>query len=459
MRRWLTSLIAISKAGLRRAAPLLLLTLWAALIAVYFNYKVKGFWLVTWTHDDLMNAYRAVATPYGQMLREVAIFWKPSPIYRPLGELFYRVIFDGSGWNPLPWRFAIFGLLLANALLLGHVARRLSGSVAAGLAAMALAAFHPHWIYLYLNTGTVFEILAYTFVWGGMALYLEAAEHGQQDKPWLLGLLALVYILGLNAKESTITLPAFLFLYEVIVKRRLPWRMAALLGAISLAFIGGRIYGPEGLSSVGQYVPSYQVATYLERFRNFLGHLLLWKDIPIYAALAVAVFPALLRTRQGLFVWSIFPVGILPLAFVAERGLDGVYIACAALPLFVALLIAAVPQENFRLGVAGCVLLGLWLWLPPINNHSWDRESKEIENFHSSLIALAPTMPRGVQIRFLTEPFNADSEWASTFITRLAYRDPSLLVIAPNNPHTKNISNGKDFAVFEWRSDRLVRIQ
>jgi hypothetical protein len=452
-------LIAIFKTYLRRVTPLLWIGLWAALTALYFSFKVKGFWAVTWTHDDLMNAYRAMATPYLKMLEEVAVFWKPSPIYRPLGELFYRVIYDASGWNPLPWRYSLFALLLGNAFLLGHVARRLSGSIAAGLAATVLAAFHPHWIYLYLNTGTVFEILAYTFVWGGMALYLEACEHGQQDQPWLLGLLAFFYVLGLNAKESTVTLPAFLVIYEIVVRRRLPWRLVAVLGIISLAFIAGRVYGPEGLSSVGQYEPAYQLSVYLERFRNYLGHLVLWKSIPLFVAISFALLPVLLRSRQALFVQSIFPVGILPLAFVAERGLDGVYIACAALPLFAALLIAKLPHASLRVGMAGLLFATLFAWLPPINNHSWDRESREIENFHSSLLALAPSMPRGVQIRFVTEPFNADSEWASTFITRLTYRDPSLLIIAPNNPHTRHISNGKDFAVFEWRLDRLVRLK
>lgn len=440
-------------------AQVLLLLLWAAATLAYFLYKVPQFWEVGWSNDDLMNGYRAMETPYARFATDLLCFWRPTALYRPLGELFYKLSLDANGWDPTLWRYACLLLLFANALVLGHVARRLSGSMAAGLAATALAMYHPHWIYLYFNTGTIFEILAFTLVWGGIALYLEAYEHGWQDRYWLLGLVGIVYILGLNAKESTVTLPAFLVLYEGIVKRRIPWRLILLLGVISLAFVLGRVYGPEGLSSVGDYIPSYTVALYLERFNVYFGHLILWKSVPLWAAGILAGLPLLLRNRQAIWAACVFPVGILPLAFVPQRGLDGVYIACAALPLCAALLVAALPKEWLRLVAAFVVLLGLYRWMPPILGRGCERECQEIEAFHRSLLVLAPTMPKGVQIRFQSEPFNDDSQWASTFLTRLAYRDPSIVVVAPHNPHTKNRSPEKDFMVFDWRTTMLVTVK
>lgn len=452
-------MIETSKSRLRWAAQILLLLAWAAAALLYFLYKVPQFWEVGWTNDDLMNAYRGMETPYASIAKDLLCFWRPTPLYRPLGELFYKVIFDFSGWNPMPWRYASLLLFLGNSLLVGHVARRVSGSVAAGLAATAVAMYHPHWIYLYFNTGTIFEILAFACVWGGIAVYLEAYEHGWQDRYWLLALLGVVYIAGLNAKESAITLPAFLVLYEGVVKRRIPWRLIVLLGSISLAFIAGRVYGPEGLSSVGNYTPSYSVAMYLERFSFYFGHLIVWKSVPLWAAGVFSALPLLLRSGQAVWVACLFPVGILPLAFVPQRGLDGVYIACAALPLCAALLVAAFPKEWLRLLAAALLFLGLYWWMPPILGRGCERECQEIEAFHRSLLVLAPTMPKGVQIRFQSEPFNQDSEWASTFITRLAYRDPSIVVVAPHNPHTKNRSPEKDFMVFDWRTTMLVTVK
>jgi len=111
-------------------------------------------------------------TPYLRLLSDSICFWLPTQLFRILGELVYKVIFDLFGWNPLPWRFPTLAPVLGNALLFGHVAQCLSGSMIASLLAMSLAAYHPHWVHLYFNAGTILEMLAFTFVWDGMALYL-----------------------------------------------------------------------------------------------------------------------------------------------------------------------------------------------------------------------------------------------------------------------------------------------
>jgi hypothetical protein len=428
----------------------IILAIWALLVVLYLRYKAPIIWRADWSHDDLMNCYRAMQTPWRTMLIDTLMFWKPSELFRPLGEIFYKLFWEQFGFSPLPWRLAISVLLLANAFILGHLANRLSGSMAVGLAATAIASFHSLWTHLYLNTGTIFEILAYTFVYGALAYYVEFRD------PYFTTILL---ILGLNSKESAIILPVLVVLYEWIWNKRTPWLFCGLAGTVCVAFIFGRIYGPGGLTSIGSYQPVYSIATYMERFRGYFGPLILWKQIP-YWALPLAAAPLLLRNKQAVFSVLLFPLAILPLAFVPDRGLEGVYIACAALPLGLSSALLLIPKEDWRLPGAALLFLTTAFWMPGTYLiDGWDREQNEIRAFHQSLKQLAPTLPQGAQLRFINEPFAEDVPWASTFATRLLYKDPSLLIISPNSPANKDLPAEKDTVVFDWRDNKLYRIK
>ncbi len=427
-----------------------LFAIWAILVVFYVRYKAPVIWQADWTHDDLMNCYRAMETPWRTMLLDTLMFWKPSNLFRPIGEIFYKLLWEQFGFTALPWRIAIGAVLIANAFILGHLASRLSGSMAVGLAATAIASFHSLWHHLYLNTGTVFEIFAYTFVYAGLAYYVEFRD------PYLT---TVILILGLNSKESAIILPVLIVLYEWIWNKRTPWVFCGLAGGVCMAFIFGRVYGAGGLTTIGSYQPVYSIGTYLERFRGYLGPLILWEAIP-YWALPIAALPLLLRNKQALYSVLLFPIAILPLAFVPARDLGGVYIACAALPLALSSTLLLIPKEGWRTAGAALLFLATALWMPGANSmDGWVREQHEIRAFHESLKQLAPTLPNGAQIRFVSEPFKEDVPWASTFATRLVYKDPSLQVISPNSPANKDLPAEKDTAVFGWRDNKLYRIK
>jgi hypothetical protein len=420
---------------------------WALLVIAYVRFKAPIIWQAEWSHDDLMNCYRAMEASWQQLAFDTLCFWKPTNLYRPLGEIFYKVLWEQFGFSPLPWRLACGAILIGNAFLLGHLASRLSGSFSVGLAAMAVASFHSLWAHLYLNTGTIYEILAYSFVWGGLAYYVEFHD------PYFT---AVLLIVGLNAKESVIVLPVFVVLYEWIWRRRTPWVFCGLAGAICLGFIFGRVFGKDGLASIGLYQPSYSADAYFKSFRGYFGPLVLWKQAPPLLAL----LPLLLRSRYALFATLVFPIAILPLAFVPDRGLDGVYVACAGLALSLSAVLLLIPKESWRLGGAALVFLGLFVFLPPMRHHDgWDREFHEIRNFRTSLQQLVPSAPPKAQIRFESEPFTDEYPWASTFITRLVYKDTSILPVSKLNAHTRNLDPKDDFAVLEWKVDRLYRIK
>ena len=432
-----------------------LFAVWAVIVIGYVQTKAPIIWQADWTHDDLMNSYRAFQASWKQIGLDILCFWRPSALYRPLGELFYKVLFEQFGMSAFGWRAVVSVFLIGNAFVLGHVASRLSGSMAVGLAATAIASFHSLWSHLYLNTGTIFEILAFTFVWGGLAFYVEFHE-----KAWVPYATSLIFILGLNAKESAIVLPVYVVLYEWIWKKRTPWVFCGLAIAISIAFIAGRVYGPGGLSSIGSYRPEYSLGMYARSFQQYFGPLILWQTIPLWASVAIASLPFLLRTRLATFAALVFPVGILPLAFVPNRGLDGVYVACAALALAVSSVLLLMPRENWRYAGAAVLFVIFGLWMPGLRSvNGWDKEFREIRGFHEGLKSLAPVLPPKVQIRFVKEPFGPETPWASVFATRLVYRDMTIEVAGEHNPHTKNLPASNDFAVFEWRDGKLVRLK
>lgn len=447
MRQWSTS----SSATLVDKYKHYILGLWSVAVIFYFRFKAPIIWQADWSHDDLMNCYRAMTTSWSDMIYYTVCFWEPTPLFRPLGEIFYKIMWQQFGFAALPWRIACGGLMLANAFILGHIARRLSDSLSVGLAATAIASFHSLWGHLYLNTGTIFEILAFTLVYAGFAYYMEFQD------PWLT---TVILILGLNSKESAVILPVLVVLYEWIWHRRTPWLFCGLAGATCLAFIAGRIYGPQGLSSIGAYQPVYTLGTYINSFRGFFGPLILWKQIPLWLAPILALLPLLLRNRLAVFATALFPLAILPLAFVADRGLEGVYIACAALPLAMSALLLKIEKEDHRLPAAIALFAITALWMPGLKHmDGWDRENQEIRTFHESLKQQFPQLPPKVQIRFISEPFTADYPWASTFATRLLYKDPEILVVSPNNPHTQNAPESADFAALAWQNGKLQRIK
>lgn len=451
MKRWWTSLSGSLATKYRYAV----FAVWAVIVIVYVHTKAPVIWQGDWTHDDLMNCYRAFQSTWKQLWIDIVCFWQPTPLFRPVGELFYKVMFDQLGMSAFGWRAVVSVFLIGNAFVLGHVASRLSGSMAVGLAATAIASFHSLWTHLYLNTGTIFEILAFTFVWGGLALYVEFHEKG-----WVPYATAVILVLGLDSKESAIVLPVFVVLYEWIWNRRTPWVFCGLAALISILFIVGRVYGPNGLSSIGNYQPEYSPGAYAKSFQQYFASLILWRNVPMWAAFAMASLPLFLRTRYGLFAAFVFPVGILPLAFVPARGLDGVYVACASLALAISSLLLLLPKEKWRYAGAAVIFLGMGQWMPGIKSlDGWDREFQAIRRFHEGLKALAPVMPANVQVRFTREPFGPETQWASVFATRLLYRDVTIEVVGEHNPHTKDFSAAKDFAAFEWRDGKLYRLK
>lgn len=63
---------------------------------------------VGFTDGDPINTYKAWRPPFSEHIRDSVLFWHYSDSFRPVGSIFYRLLFDRYGLNPLPYRIASY---------------------------------------------------------------------------------------------------------------------------------------------------------------------------------------------------------------------------------------------------------------------------------------------------------------------------------------------------------------
>ena len=143
-------------------------------------------------------------TPVSLMVDNLR-YWSTS--YRPLGGLFYVALYNWFGFDPLPFRVACFGLLALNLGLLWRFTLRLSGSREVAFLALLIAGYHAWFVDLYYSTGTVYDLLCYSFYLGAFNVYLEVRAQGLVLTWRRLGMVAALYVCALNAKEMAVSLP------------------------------------------------------------------------------------------------------------------------------------------------------------------------------------------------------------------------------------------------------------
>jgi hypothetical protein len=149
----------------------------AGVIAAYFfRFAAPGL-AIGLTHDDLMNLYKSWEQPLTAHLRDIVLFFRVSPSFRPAGSVFYRLWFEWWGFDPLPYRIACYALLFANLVLGYAVARRIGGSREVGLLAALLYAYHGEFWPIYTNTGFVYDLLCFFFYGAALLYYLRVREN------------------------------------------------------------------------------------------------------------------------------------------------------------------------------------------------------------------------------------------------------------------------------------------
>lgn len=392
------------------------------------------------TPDDMMNLYGA---------------WSSSPLAadRPVGALFYRGFFTLFGLHPMPYRLAAFALLAANlALLYGFCARLARSREVAALACL-LGAYQAYLAELYYSTGTIYDLLCCFFFLLALVWYLRIRDAGGlPDWRQTAGLLGL-YALALGSKEMAVTLPLLLVVYECIYHRaRLwrQWRFVWLALPLTALYALRKTLGPHRMTSNPNYALDLSAHAFLSSWKHYLGDLFYsavrFNTFNLILLLAAMLaLAALARRREMLFAWCFLFIAMLPVAFIAPRGLFAIYMtlpgwylyASSALTLARDGLVRGFPRFAAAFGVrpeqAALFLLVAALLIPAHlrerpTGKVWVPETHAmVRNVIQPLTARYPTMPRGASVLFLDDPYPKD-EWMLTFIFRLVYRDNQIRV-------------------------------
>jgi hypothetical protein len=465
--------------------------LFAAAIASLLLWFARSGLFVYLTGDDTMNIYKAWREPYPRILLENLFYFTPA--YRPMGSLVYRLLFDLAGVHALPFRILCFALMLGNLYLLYRTAAAIS-TKETGLLAALFASYNPGFIDFYYNTGTIYDLLCFTFYFLALGLYVHIRKAGQYLKRRTLISFLILYVCALNSKEMAVTLPAILFGYELIFGRPRQevespghgasrWRPAVLSAVLTIPYVLGKFSSPSPL--IGN--EAYRVHLGLRTYFRALGHYLEIFALPfdslnvsasVLILLLLGTIAILGRWRSLVFAWLFILITPLPVAFVGLRGGYAIYISTFGIALFLAVSIVESRKAlaKFVTGNDGPLAFGtrrllqfdtfvlcLLLLLvfhnsrPLVEVSSADRR---LQSFAMQIGAMQPKIDPSWKILFLDDPFPTE-DWTPLSWLRLYCRAPDLVVDRikrmPQMPD-QNVIDSYD-GIFTFDEARLVRVK
>ena len=172
-------------------------------------------------------------------------------MYRPLLLAGFAVNYALGGYEVVGYHLVAIFLHWLCALLVGAIAKQMSGDAQAGLFAAALFAVHPIQSEPVNYISSRSEIQAAFFALLACAVYLRG---GARSAPWVVA----AFAAGVLSKSTAIVVPALLLAYKLLVERRWPESkglFAALAGVAALYLFAVRSMVLK--ATVGQPVRPY----------------------------------------------------------------------------------------------------------------------------------------------------------------------------------------------------------
>ncbi len=443
------------------------------------------------TGDDLMNLFGAWQKPISRIVADNILL--SSPAYRPMGTLVYRLLFAWAGLHALPFRLVCFSLILLNCFLTYRVAAALS-TKEVGVITALLGCYNAGYIDLYYNTGTIYDLLCYTFYFFALDLYARTRQRQAYLSPAGLIAFLILYICALNSKEMAVTLPPVLLGCELIFGRRwisssgdarkdfiVRWRPIALSAAIAFVFVFGRLSSNSPLAGNDAYRLHPDVATYLSSWSHYLP-LLAYEPTALslgFTILALCLPVAgvlLVRERALTFALFFTLIAQLPIAFIALRGAYAMYIPAFGIALYLALLLVTVRDrltafahgdEIVSASTTSQIITFLICVVTLVTihqSHPLEEPSAADGLVRSSLeqIAKLPlAVHPGSRILFLDDPFAKDDGGTLAQILMLHYRTLDLSIdrakALPAPPSQAGIDSYD--IVLDYKAPRIVSVR
>ena len=453
----------------------------------WFIFLIRGGLSSWFDADDLMNISYYWIRPWPALFKANLAFW--SSYYRPGGGMFYRPLFALFAFHPLPFRIGVLVLLSLNFGLTAIVAWQLTGSRWATLVSLLLL-INPAFAVAYFDTGTIYDILAFTFFWSAFALYVRLRREGR-PLGWrgLAGVLCL-FVGALDAKEISVTFPFAVAFYELCwhspasCRPGKLWlwtwhegRLACIGGLFDIVYILGKRSGADSLWQVSSYHPHFSVAAYFESQQHYLRELIyhpltissLQIALVLMAMLAVAIF-----SRRRCLPWSVgfIAVSILPLAFIPGRGGFAYLVPSIGWAVYVSglldwLLEKLVIWPVWLRATLQIFLLALMIakmapwqrkWIE-MHGHAEHEMQARYLGYINQIHALIPAPRRGAHILLLSDAERRD-DWDVYFLTRLYYGDPTMEVdrmTVLKERHVQVDPKNYDY-VLDWVGNRFILV-
>ncbi len=456
----------------------------AAGILGYFCYFAIPGLGAKFTGDDLMNLDGYWSHGPWALIRAVFVFF--STYYRPMGGVFYMSIYHFAGLSPLPYRIAVFLILLANIWISYRFATLLSGSQATGGLTAFLTSYQAGLGDLTCNSGVIYDILCFTFYFAAFVYYLNLRVRGQFPRWNQLALFLALYIGALDAKEMAVSLPVMVLIYELIFHapdrysagRLLHWtkhqgRAAIAAGLLTVAFLIGKLAGDNPLTNVDAYRPVFTVHNYAEAITRLYDGLFRpgYPNAPQLFIAALFLLIAVLTSPSRLLRYCSLHIAItlLPIAFIPARGTSCYYVVLPGVAIGAAAILWAGVRAIRRLPLEWpehCVLQGTLVALFII---PWGHFTDQHKNFVQTWLAADQAriwtvieevrqlkLPAGSSIVFVSDPFDS---WHMTFITHLVFRDHSLRIwLNQRTPLSEQDIANMDY-IFKFEGLKLIQIK
>jgi hypothetical protein len=427
------------------------------LIAAYF-FALTWRGLTAWfTGDDLANIqflHGFGQRPFAMLLVHSAIVLTPE--YRPLGGVVYRTLYAIFGLEPLPFRLFCYGCLLLNLCLAGKFIHLITESRTAAALGTLVFAVHTCMGGLYFNTGTLYDILCFTFGVSALIFYVGLRQRGEVPAGRSLAILLAFYCLALDCKEMAVTWPLMLLLYEAVFH----WRArlwSARLTPIGISGIIALLYGlvktqvPNEMSITPAYIPQVSLSFVAAEFNHYYA-MLLW-DRPVHTApllvslAALLVLGVVLRSRAMVFGLLFANIALLPLSVIAGRSGFAWYIPYLGWALYaggflsrlIELMCGSVRsrwlRHEYLAGACFLFLLGcLYGGQRRAAAHMGDdmiAQENILQSMQDAMARATPKLPSGSRILLADDPFGPIN-WTFLFLERLAWHDATLWVDRPS---------------------------
>ncbi len=313
---------------------------------------------VFFTPDDCMNLYRSWIYPTSALVKANLLFFMASPFQRPMGSVYYALIYHFTGFHATWFHIVALAFLTANIPLTYAAGRRLSGSRLAATLTALFACYEGRFTSLYFDTGFIYDVLCYFFTLAALLVYIRARQERGKIGVWGAISLMLLFVCGLNSKEMAVMLPLCLVIYEVLYHppygyspgaiTRWIWNEVRLpmgLCLVSMVFVIGRSLGPDTLVTDAMYQPVFTWHRFLETNIGFLNALFAANQrfttgLALYFWGVTAAAAILRRSRALAFAWLFAITSALPLDFVQPRGGPQYYLPLFGWSLYAGLLIA-----------------------------------------------------------------------------------------------------------------------